>query len=246
MNREEISKHVIIHDEKEIILSNGKRLCYLIACDYCQKLCYKAQCEIIKGITRNNKFFCNQKCHGGYHSTKQNVICLNCQIAFSKRKSQIIKSDKHFCSKSCATTYNNKHKKFGIRRSKMEKLIEEMLLLEYPDLKYLCNDKTIIGSELDFYFPEHKLAIQINGIVHYKPIYGQIKFDQISNLDIEKRIFCEKQNIKLFEIDCSQDHYLNKKIISERLSQIKHILAEKVRFELTEAVTPRLFSRQVS
>ena len=52
-----------------------------------------------------------------------------------------------------------------------------MLLTEYSDLTFSCNQKEIIGSELDFYFPTLKLAIQINGPLHYYPIYGKKKLD---------------------------------------------------------------------
>ena len=42
-------------------------------------------------------------------------------------------------------------------------------------------DKSVINSELDFYFPNLKLAIEINGPLHYKPIYGKDKLIQIQN-----------------------------------------------------------------
>jgi len=36
------------------------------------------------------------------------VICIGCQKVFAKKISQIKKSPNHFCSRSCAATYNNK------------------------------------------------------------------------------------------------------------------------------------------
>ena len=127
------------------------------------------------------------------------------------------KSQNSFCSKSCAATFNNKNKnkKFGTRRSKLEVFIENMLVIEYPNLEFTCNQKSIIGSELDFYFPALKLAVQINGIFHYEPIYGQDKLSQIQKMDQEKRNACEEQDIQMFELDCSSDKYLNKKRIEE-------------------------------
>ena len=213
---------------KEIILSNGKRLCYLIKCAFCNELHYKAQCEVIKGLKRNKLFFCSLICHGKFHSTKIEVNCANCEIKFFKLPSQIKNTKNNFCSKSCAATYNNKHKTNGTRRSKLEKIIEENIILEFPNLKFTCNDKTIIDSELDFYFPDLKIAIQINGIFHFEPIYGQDKLDKIKLLDKEKRIKCKENNIKLFEINCAFDKYLNKKIQVERWLQVKEILEEEV------------------
>jgi hypothetical protein len=103
-----------------------------------------------------------------------------------------------------------------------------MLLITYSNIFFLCNQKETIGSELDFYFPKLKLAIQINGPLHYQAIYGQKKLDQIQKMDIEKRNVCETMGIKLIEIDCSEDKYLNKNKIAERLTQIKNILEEEV------------------
>lgn len=231
MTPDQIVQEIKTYGSKEITLSNGKRLCYLIACDNCGSLHYKAQCEILKGLRRDKKFFCSRECHHKYHSTTQEVKCANCGVSFSKLPSQIAKTNNNFCSKSCAATFNNKHKKFGNRRSKIELLIEQMLLAEYPELLFYCNQKDVIGSELDFYFPSLKLAVQIQGPLHYQPIYGQTKLDQIQSMDKEKRAACQAQNIKLIELDYSNDKYLNKERIEERLSQIKTILAEEAVIE---------------
>jgi hypothetical protein len=216
------------YGSKEIILNNGKRLCYLIACENCGELHYKAQCEILRGLRKSKKFFCSQKCLFDCQTTRQAVVCANCNTPFLKLPSQISKTKNNFCSKSCAATFNNKNKKYGTRRSKIEILIEDMLRTQYSDLLFLCNQKDTIGSELDFYFPDLKLAIQINGPLHYKPIYGQKKLDQIQRMDEEKRVVCRAQNIKLVELDYSEDKYLNKKKITERLNEIKIILEEGV------------------
>lgn len=58
---------------------------------------------------------------------------------------------------------------------------------------------------MDIYFPKLKLAIQINGIVHYKPIYGLEKFQRIKEIDSEKRKLCKELTIDLIEIDVSQN-----------------------------------------
>ena len=38
---------------------------------------------------------------------KSKVICKNCGIEFEKRNTEIRRSKNHFCSRSCAATYNN-------------------------------------------------------------------------------------------------------------------------------------------
>jgi hypothetical protein len=219
-----ILQNLQTYGTKEIELPNGKRLCYRITCEHCEQLHYKAQCEILRGLSRKKKFFCSRQCHHNYHSTKQETICANCNSKFLKLPSQISKSKSgnSFCSKSCATTFNNRNKEYGTRRSKIEQYIDERIKIALPNLVFLCNNKEIIGSELDFYFPELQLGIQINGIVHYKPIYGQSKLDQIQKIDQEKREVCAGKGITLFELDCSNDKYLNKTLKNKRWEQVNY------------------------
>jgi hypothetical protein len=54
-----------------------------------------------------------------------------------------------------------------------------------------------LGIELDFYFPDIRLAIEINGIVHYEPIYGPKTFERIQNADQQKIIKTSELGIEL-------------------------------------------------
>ena len=220
-----ITDQIQTYGSKEIILNNSKRRYYKIKCHHCSELVYKAQCEILRGLKRNKMFFCSRKCENKSRITKINVNCANCTKVFLKHLNQISKTKNNFCSKSCAAKYNNTHKIKGTRRSKLEKAIEEMLKLEYPELSFNCNNKKIIGSELDFYFPSLNLAIQINGPLHYNAIYGTNKLSQIQKMDEEKRNICDSKNITLIEINVSKDTHPNK-VLDKRLSEIKIILAE--------------------
>jgi very-short-patch-repair endonuclease len=113
-----------------------------------------------------------------------------------------------FCNNSCAASYNNKHKNYGTRRSKLEKYLETQLKLLYPNLEIVTNNKQIINSELDFYFPQLKFAIELNGPTHYEPIYGQEKFEKIVQNDKQKIIKCYEKGIELLVIDVSTVSYL--------------------------------------
>jgi hypothetical protein len=106
-----------------------------------------------------------------------------------------------FCSKSCATTYNNKNKKIGTRRSKLELYIEEVLSKQFNSEEVWFNDKKTIGSELDIYFPKLKLAFELNGPFHYRPIYGEKKFNRIKKMDEQKKSLCKTKGIELVSID---------------------------------------------
>ena len=163
---------------------------------------------IIKGKSRKTKSgynFCSKSCSGEHRrrhkTTRQEVVCLNCDKRFYKRSSEIAKSPNNFCSRSCAATYSNKNKTYGIRRSKLEAYIEDKLKSEFPDLNFIANGKQTIGSELDLYFPDLKLAIEINGPLHYQPIYGEAKLLQIQNNDKLKKIACKDNNIKFIVME---------------------------------------------
>ncbi len=176
-------------------------------------LCYNCNQEFFaqkKNILyeqKNNRGrlkFCSWKCRNEYITTKTNVVCTNCDIIFQKELNQQKKSKNNFCSRSCNITYNNLHKKYGIRISKLEKYLQEELIKQYDNLEFLFNYKTIINSELDIYIPSIKLAFELNGIFHYEPIYGQEKLIQIQNNDQRKFQACVERDIELCIIDTSE------------------------------------------
>ena len=112
------------------------------------------------------------------------------------------KQKNHFCSRSCAATYNNTHKTHGTRVSKLEVFLQEELPKKYS-YEFHFNRKDAINSELDVYIPELKLAFELNGIFHYEPIYGPDKLNQIQNNDNRKFQACLEQGIELCVIDTS-------------------------------------------
>lgn len=81
--------------------------------------------------------------------------------------------------------------------------MEEELTKIYLNIQIDYNKKSAINSELDIYIPSLKLAIELNGIFHYKPIYGEKKFNQIKANDLIKKQECIKNNITLIIIDMS-------------------------------------------
>jgi len=153
--------------------------------------------------------FCSQQCCQKHMKEKSKefitkVSCKNCNKSFNKRNTQIKKCPNNFCSSSCAATYNNAHKTKGTRVSKIEVWLSKQLVIMFPEIQFSFNDKTAINSELDIYIPEFKLAFEINGIFHYKPIYGDEKLKQIQNNDAKKKLACENCGITLHTIDISQ------------------------------------------
>ena len=146
--------------------------------------------------------YCDKKCHGA-RITKDGAVTVPCglcgkSVTRGKNRLALSKSGHLFCNQQCAATYNNDKWGHGTsRRSKMEKSIESHLRQAYPDLEFLTNDRDVVEGELDFYFPSLKLGIEINGIFHYEPIYGQSKLDSIQKRDKLKSVACREKGIEL-------------------------------------------------
>jgi hypothetical protein len=125
------------------------------------------------------------------------VTCKNCNKTFKKYLKEIKRSLNNYCSSSCSAIYNNKHKTTGFRVSKLEIYLQENL----KGYNFDFNNRIICyGLELDIYIDDLKLAFEINGIVHYKPIYGKEKFDKIVKKDILKNKLSKDKGIILYTI----------------------------------------------
>ena len=195
-----------------------------LVCSICNTEYQKTKKNVLQHETRqvNANLFCSSKCLG-FYKTKLKTIetdCSNCGVKTVKKKSQYAKSSHHFCSRSCSTTFNNKQKKYGTKRSKLEYYLEEKLREEFPNLRILYSNKEIIGSELDIYIPSLKLAFEIQGIFHYEPIYGQEKLEKIQKNDKCKIDKCNIEGIKLVHIDCSKQKQFTEKSSQPYLNQI--------------------------
>ena len=75
---------------------------------------------------------------------------------------------------------------------------------EYYD-KTLFNPKTGRLLYLDFYLPEHRVAIEFDGIQHHKPVYGYNQLNKAKELDQIKNIWCWKNRIHLLRIKYTHD-----------------------------------------
>lgn len=124
--------------------------------------------------------------------------------------------------------YNNKHKKRGSQRSKLEKYIEDQLANLYPHLTVLYNDRTTIKAELDIYIPSLQLAIELNGIFHYEPIFGELKLSQTQTNDKRKFQACLEEKIELCIIDTSTMKYFKPANAEKYLKIVTNLLDMKL------------------
>lgn len=74
--------------------------------------------------------------------------------------------------------------------------------MDFPNENPVFNH-IINGFELDVFFRYRKIAFEINGIVHYKPIYGLEKYERLISNDAQKHKMCNENKISLFVIDIS-------------------------------------------
>lgn len=168
-------------------------------CTFCNKEFSRTNTDVNSHLQKKCKNqFCSRTCLKQFMTTKQIVNCAQCQMEIYRTISIIKKSKtkNFFCTKSCSALYNNTHKIKGNRKSKLESWIEKQLILIYPNLEILFNQKKAINSELDIYIPSLKIAFELNGIFHYEPIFGKDKLTQINNNDQRKFQACLENGIE--------------------------------------------------
>ena len=219
--------------------------------NYCSKFCQgiglrNKKSSLIKCIICSKEFFiwnsrlvgthkqtpcCSDTCLKTYKNNLLNFTnCKQCNKEFRIKESHILESG-NFCGRSCRAKYYNTNKTCGYIRSSLEKHIEQKLLLEFPDLEFICNDRKVLeGLELDFYFPKIKLAIELNGIVHYKDIYGENNLKKIQERDLRKAKLCEEKRIILHTINISK--FINKNDHLQYWNLVKDIIVTEYNYEI--------------
>jgi len=200
----------------------------IVECQNCGKQTAKLDYRYNEAIKNGWKSFCSIKCRYAYQEKGAEFLCAWCSKHIKKTPAEIRKTKVNvFCTKSCAAYYNNRHKQTGTRRSKLECYLEQQLKLNFPPLDFSCNTNKTIGLELDFYFPELLLAIELNGILHYQPIYGLEKLNRIQELDKLKADRCAQAGIKLRVVDNSNELHLTQKIKEKNWKIIKELVTSR-------------------
>jgi hypothetical protein len=203
-----------------------------LKCCYCEKTFYKTK-ALIKTIEKHNEKnkakYCSRDCqYMVQYKIDPHVTCNNCGKVFVKQRAFIKRTANHFCSRSCAATFNNRNKTHGTRRSKLELWLQENLTSLYSTLEIHYNQKEAINSELDIYIPSLNLAFELNGIFHYEPIFGSYKLSQIQNNDQRKFQACLEQQIELCVIDVSGFKYFKEQTANKYLNIITEITNRKL------------------
>ena len=207
-----------------------------VQCKSCEVFFLKKLSDVKKTLHH----FCSQKCYSHYQDKKVEVNCFNCKKLFRKKQSEVKRCPRHCCSRYCSQMLAKYNKNWGSSRSKLEIYVEKRLTEELA-LNISYND-TSIGYELDIYLPEMSFAIELNGVFHYKAIYGEealLKRQEIDRLKAEE---CVKRNIKLIVINVSEDKN-NKKTFEKRYNEIKKLILsrlEEYKQQLSQPITLEL------
>ncbi len=203
-------------------------------CHCCGTIFSRTKHRLVSDAVKNNDrfFYCSLDCG---HKSKtiigsKIVKCDTCGKEVKKKNNDLnrSKSGKHFCCRSCSVVYQNAHKTYGYRRSKLELFLESKLNIMYSfEIKYNCKEDIL--SELDIYIPSLKLAFELNGIFHYEPIFGDLQLKKIQNNDNRKFQACLERNIELCIIDSSKTKNFNEEKYNYYLSIVKNIIDNKIK-----------------
>ena len=121
-----------------------------------------------------------------------------------------------FCSGTCRNIFNNKN--ICGSTSKAENILYNEITKTFPDLEVIRNDrKTLNGLELDIFIPKLKLAIEWNGIFHYKDVHKNNSLEKTKRKDILKEEMCKNIGIDLIVV---KDLVSNKKFIIDEVDRI--------------------------
>ena len=215
------------------IFDNAKRKDRLtLKCKSCKLEFTRLKRDIIDCIryNTNTDLFCTKECFRSFSLVHHIINCAQCCTPTKVMPYNFNKSTtkRFYCSKSCAAIYNNTHKKFGTRRSKLEIWIETQLTVKYPLLTIDYNKKNAINSELDIYIDQLKFAVELNGIYHYESIYGQELLQKTQNNDKRKFQACLERGIELCIINTSSQRVFKPKTSAIYLDIITNIIDSKV------------------
>lgn len=121
--------------------------------------------------------------------------CKNCNTLTKNKK---------FCSRACMNQYKFQRVKKK-SRSKLEIYLSNRLKQDFPwMLLEECNRTLLKTLELDIYLPQFKIAIEVNGGMHYRFIryfHRTItNFQRQRSRDTKKKIMCQDLGIQLIEV----------------------------------------------
>lgn len=147
--------------------------------------------------------YCSRDCRDKASEDQVTVYCAECGKPLNRQRYELNVKKKFFCNRHCFGKYFAKHTKVitGKGRSKLEDLVDYILQRIAPNLNYESNNREVLdGLELDLYFPDINVGIEINGAWH--SVFGkQNSLSTIQERDSLKRTLCKEKGIRLLQAD---------------------------------------------
>lgn len=186
-----------------------------LECENCNNIFRKGKNNVLTAIKGHPDFalrFCSLKCYYASQIKKNwiDIQCAECGKLVNKQVSKIKDNKFSFCSKSCSAKFQNKHNTLGkSRKSKAETYLVKLIQEDFKDLEIKENVRNVLPSnlEIDIYIPAIKSAIEVNGLLHYFPIFGKEKLQDIKNKDKQKALEAKEVGCYLTVVNISQIKY---------------------------------------
>jgi hypothetical protein len=186
-----------------------------LECEHCHKIFHKRKGDVTMSMKGHPDFalrFCSLKCHHlkRVKDTHVEVACEQCGECVLKQISWIKKNKHNFCSRSCSARFQNAHKTLGSsRKSKAETYLAGLIRTDFKEIKVEENTRDVLpsGLELDIYLPALNLAIELNGPLHFFPIFGLNKLLSIQDKDIRKQVEAHTVGCQLIVLNTSHYKY---------------------------------------
>ena len=158
-----------------------------------------------QGLTK--KLFCSRNCRVLHYQRRITMPCKICSKSTTRLLSEHRKSKSGnlFCSPECGTIWSNYVGKKFHTRSALEVQIEDQIKADFPGLEVVCSSNSAIGAEIDIYFPQMGIGVEIQGAYHYYPVRGDWdKFMKTLRNDARKIKMAKDAGIKLYVLDASK------------------------------------------
>ncbi len=202
--------------------------------------------DVLRGKYPISLDFCGRACRDKSKETRVMVPCTLCGKPVSRRPCDIKAWKRTYCSKSCAMKDRMQrgeitHKKF--KRSKAETYLVRQLRRKFPTLEIRANARDVLPRqlEIDIFIPAAKVAIELNGPTHYRPIFGKEELKKVKNRDAIKVTSLKDAGYHFVVIDISSTSAWKKvtAIINKCCEEIIHPVLEAYLTEVAAEASVR-------
>lgn len=122
-----------------------------------------------------------------------------------------------------------------IGRSQAEEIVIALLRINFPGIKIERNDKSVLGrQEIDIHLVDYKIAIEIDGITHSKPIFGAARFAESQERDKRKEAKLHDLRFLLYRIDIGKTEkenmfsFLKNHLSTSLIPELKRVIPTRV------------------